>query len=136
MGIGTGALIAGLFGMNVSPILYLPPRRVSAFSWTSLQLTSHMEEHPYAFLGMSVASTAIALVVAWAGLRRSGFRYCWDDPQLLLTRLAGWQRSKRLVCRRPTEGEALLDCHSRCAKSARKAGHDISTLDTYLLRLI
>jgi len=49
MGIGTGALIAGLFGMN---------------------LASHMEEHPYAFAGMSVASTIIAFLVAWAGLRR------------------------------------------------------------------
>lgn len=49
MGIGMGALIAGLFGMN---------------------LTSHMEEHPYAFVGMSVASSFIAFLVAWSGLRR------------------------------------------------------------------
>ncbi|KAF8480459.1 Mg2+ transporter protein cora-like protein [Russula ochroleuca] len=49
MGIGMGALMAGLFGMN---------------------LTSHMEEHPYAFMGMSVASSFIAFLVAWAGLRR------------------------------------------------------------------
>ncbi|EGO29444.1 hypothetical protein SERLADRAFT_457205 [Serpula lacrymans var. lacrymans S7.9] len=49
MGIGTGALVAGLFGMN---------------------LTSHLEESPYAFIGMSVASTAIALFVAWVGFRR------------------------------------------------------------------
>ncbi|KAH9989219.1 hypothetical protein BJV77DRAFT_948752 [Russula vinacea] len=49
MGIGMGALIAGLFGMN---------------------LTSHMEEHPYAFMGMTVASSFIAFLVAWAGLRR------------------------------------------------------------------
>jgi magnesium transporter len=46
---------------------------VPAFSSTSPQLTSHMEEHPYAFTGMSVASTVIALLVAWAGLRRSVF---------------------------------------------------------------
>jgi len=49
MGIGMGALIAGLFGMN---------------------LTSHMEELPFAFAGMSVASAFIALLVAWTGLRR------------------------------------------------------------------
>ncbi|KAI0253371.1 Mg2+ transporter protein cora-like protein [Lactifluus subvellereus] len=49
MGIGMGALIAGLFGMN---------------------LTSHMEDHPFAFMGMSVASTLVAVIVAWTGLRR------------------------------------------------------------------
>ncbi|KAG2127903.1 uncharacterized protein EDB93DRAFT_1096300 [Suillus bovinus] len=49
MGIGTGALIAGLFGMN---------------------LKSHMEEMPYAFMAMSTLSSAVALFVAWAGLRR------------------------------------------------------------------
>jgi len=49
MGIGMGALIAGLFGMN---------------------LTSHMEEHSYAFVGMTVTSSFIAFLVAWAGLRR------------------------------------------------------------------
>ncbi|KAH9038508.1 Mg2+ transporter protein cora-like protein [Lactarius pseudohatsudake] len=54
MGIGTGALIAGLFGMNASFRL----------------LTSRMEELPYAFAGMSVASALIALLVAWTGLRR------------------------------------------------------------------
>ncbi|KAH9959470.1 Mg2+ transporter protein cora-like protein [Russula dissimulans] len=49
MGIGMGALVAGLFGMN---------------------LTSHMEDHPYGFAGMSVASTLFAFLVALAGLRR------------------------------------------------------------------
>jgi len=49
MGIGTGALVAGLFGMN---------------------LQSHLEETPYAFIGMSVLSTVIALLVASVGLRR------------------------------------------------------------------
>ncbi|KAG2041044.1 hypothetical protein BDR03DRAFT_914453 [Suillus americanus] len=49
MGIGTGALIAGLFGMN---------------------LKSHMEEMPYAFMAMSTLSSAVALFVAWTGLRR------------------------------------------------------------------
>ncbi|KAI0291774.1 Mg2+ transporter protein cora-like protein [Multifurca ochricompacta] len=49
MGIGMGALIAGLFGMN---------------------LTTQMEDNPYAFMGMSIASTLIAFLVAWAGLRR------------------------------------------------------------------
>ncbi|KAF8636345.1 hypothetical protein AX16_010998 [Volvariella volvacea WC 439] len=49
LGIGTGALVAGLFGMN---------------------LTSHMESHPYAFYVMSASSAAIAVLVAWAGFRR------------------------------------------------------------------
>ncbi|KAH7908649.1 Mg2+ transporter protein cora-like protein [Hygrophoropsis aurantiaca] len=49
MGLGTGALVAGLFGMN---------------------LQSHMEDMPYAFVSMSIFSAAIALLVAWAGLRR------------------------------------------------------------------
>ncbi|KIJ63040.1 hypothetical protein HYDPIDRAFT_176130 [Hydnomerulius pinastri MD-312] len=49
MGLGTGALVAGLFGMN---------------------LQSHMEDMPYAFLAMSIGSTAIAGLVAWAGLWR------------------------------------------------------------------
>ncbi|KAG1741539.1 cora-domain-containing protein [Suillus paluster] len=49
MGIGTGALIAGLFGMN---------------------LKSHMEEMPYAFMTLCTLSSAVALFVAWAGLRR------------------------------------------------------------------
>ncbi|KAJ3552735.1 hypothetical protein NP233_g12809 [Leucocoprinus birnbaumii] len=49
MGLGTGALVAGLFGMN---------------------LTSHLEEHPYAFYLMTGVSSGIALLVAWAALRR------------------------------------------------------------------
>ncbi|KAF8067752.1 cora-domain-containing protein [Lyophyllum atratum] len=49
LGVGSGALIAGLFGMN---------------------LTSHMEQNPYAFYGMSTGSAALALLVAWMGLRK------------------------------------------------------------------
>ncbi|GLB39095.1 putative transporter [Lyophyllum shimeji] len=49
LGIGSGALVAGLFGMN---------------------LTSHIEEHVYAFYAMSAASAALALLVAWTGLRK------------------------------------------------------------------
>lgn len=49
MGLGCGALIAGLFGMN---------------------LKSHMEDMPYAFAAMTIGSTAIASFVAWAGLWR------------------------------------------------------------------
>ncbi|KIK92228.1 hypothetical protein PAXRUDRAFT_34611 [Paxillus rubicundulus Ve08.2h10] len=49
MGLGTGALVAGLFGMN---------------------LQSHMEDMPYAFLAMTIASTAIAALMAWGGLWR------------------------------------------------------------------
>jgi len=49
MGIGTGALVAGMFGMN---------------------LTSQLEATPYAFAGISALSAAIALLVASVGLRR------------------------------------------------------------------
>ncbi|KAH0834723.1 hypothetical protein J3R83DRAFT_10273 [Lanmaoa asiatica] len=49
MGLGSGALVAGLFGMN---------------------LQSHMEDMPYAFAAMSVASSAIAALVAWVGFWR------------------------------------------------------------------
>ncbi|KAI6037617.1 Mg2+ transporter protein cora-like protein [Pisolithus marmoratus] len=49
MGLGSGALVAGLFGMN---------------------LQSHLEEMPYAFAAMTAASAAIATFAAWAGLWR------------------------------------------------------------------
>ncbi|KAG6896590.1 hypothetical protein C0992_007295 [Termitomyces sp. T32_za158] len=49
MGVGTGALIGGLFGMN---------------------LTSHFEDHAYAFYVMSGGSAVLALIVALMGLRK------------------------------------------------------------------
>ncbi|KAL9709829.1 magnesium ion transporter [Leucoagaricus gongylophorus] len=49
MGLGTGALVAGLFGMN---------------------LTSHMEEHPYAFYLMTCLSSGVALIVTWVALHK------------------------------------------------------------------
>ncbi|EJD05505.1 cora-domain-containing protein [Fomitiporia mediterranea MF3/22] len=49
LGIGTGALIAGLFGMN---------------------LQSHLEESHWAFVGMSAFATSVSLLIAWLGLRR------------------------------------------------------------------
>ncbi|KDQ22507.1 cora superfamily [Pleurotus ostreatus PC15] len=49
MGIGAGALIAGLFGMN---------------------LTSHIENSEYAFYVMSSFASTLAIFVAWAGFRR------------------------------------------------------------------
>jgi len=76
-----------------APHSLLFPTSVPAFSLTSPQLTSHMEEHPYAFAGMSVASTIIALFVAWAGLRRSVFLMLPDrsfasaDPMLRLAKI-------------------------------------------------
>ncbi|KAF9527438.1 hypothetical protein CPB83DRAFT_856169 [Crepidotus variabilis] len=48
LGIGTGTLVAGVFGMN---------------------LLSHFEQHPYAFFVMSGLSTCLAFGVGWAGLR-------------------------------------------------------------------
>ncbi|KAI0030235.1 Mg2+ transporter protein cora-like protein [Vararia minispora EC-137] len=49
MGIGVGTLIVGLFGMN---------------------LTSHLEESSYAFVGMSAFAGLSTVIFAWAGMRR------------------------------------------------------------------
>ncbi|KAK2465603.1 hypothetical protein APHAL10511_002495 [Amanita phalloides] len=49
MGIGTGALVAGLFGMN---------------------LPSHLEDDPFAFYIMTALASSVAFLVAWAGFRR------------------------------------------------------------------
>ncbi|KAH8116051.1 cora-domain-containing protein [Phellopilus nigrolimitatus] len=49
LGIGTGALVAGLFGMN---------------------LQSHLEESQWAFIGVSAVAASIAVLVSWLGLRR------------------------------------------------------------------
>ncbi|KAK0482403.1 cora-domain-containing protein [Armillaria novae-zelandiae] len=48
-GVGTGAFLASLLGMN---------------------LTNHFENHPWAFYGMTGFSSIIAGCVAWAGLRK------------------------------------------------------------------
>jgi Na+/H+ antiporter NhaC len=40
------------------------------------QLKSHMEDMPYAFMAMSALSSAVALLVAWTGLRRYLFDRC------------------------------------------------------------
>lgn len=72
MGLGSGALVAGLFGMNVcdafchlSFLFRANPLYIKFF-----KLQSHMEDMPYAFAVMSVASSAIAALVAWTGLWR------------------------------------------------------------------
>ncbi|KAF4616932.1 hypothetical protein D9613_008700 [Agrocybe pediades] len=49
LGIGSGALVAGLFGMN---------------------LMSHLEQHPYGFYIMAAFSSGLAFLVAWTGFRR------------------------------------------------------------------
>jgi len=49
LGVGSGALVAGLFGMN---------------------LLSHFEVHPYGFYSMTGFAIALAVTVAWAGLRK------------------------------------------------------------------
>ncbi|CAK5272049.1 unnamed protein product [Mycena citricolor] len=49
MGLGSGALVAGLVGMN---------------------MTNHFEAHPWAFYGMSSFATVLAVAVASSGLRR------------------------------------------------------------------
>lgn len=48
-GVGTGALTAGVFGMN---------------------LTNHMEAHPWAFYGMTFLSGALAFLTSYACLRK------------------------------------------------------------------
>ncbi|KAK7047923.1 magnesium ion transporter [Paramarasmius palmivorus] len=48
-GVGTGALIAGFFGMN---------------------LTNHMESHPYAFFGMTFMSGTLAFLASYALFRK------------------------------------------------------------------
>lgn len=71
MGLGSGALVAGLFGMNVCgrnlPLTLFGANRLNI---KLVKLQSHMEDMPYAFVAMSVASSAIAALVAWAGLWR------------------------------------------------------------------
>ncbi|KAF8632144.1 hypothetical protein AX17_004886 [Amanita inopinata Kibby_2008] len=49
LGVGTGALVAGLFGMN---------------------LTSYLEEDPYAFYVLTAFSSGVAFLVAWSGFRK------------------------------------------------------------------
>jgi len=49
LGIGTGALVAGLFGMN---------------------LVSHLEAHPHAFYITTAFATSLAFLVGWTGLRK------------------------------------------------------------------
>jgi len=51
LGIGVGALLAGLFGMN---------------------LQSHWEEHPWAFYGVSLTAISTTLLVSLIVLRRLG----------------------------------------------------------------
>ncbi|KAF8906772.1 Mg2+ transporter protein cora-like protein [Gymnopilus junonius] len=48
LGVGCGALIAGFFGMN---------------------LTSHIEQHPYGFYVMTSLAAGVAFLVAWSGFR-------------------------------------------------------------------
>ena len=66
MGIGTGALVAGLFGMNVRRLSFRP--RPSHYNPS--QLPSHLEQNPYAFAVTSGAAALIAALVSWTGLRR------------------------------------------------------------------
>lgn len=67
MGLGTGALVAGLFGMNVGRVVTLF-RTCTYDQWW--QLTSHMEEHPYAFYLMTCLSSGVALIVTWVALHK------------------------------------------------------------------
>ncbi|EAU82919.2 magnesium ion transporter Mrs2 [Coprinopsis cinerea okayama7 len=69
LGIGTGALVAGLFGMNVRDA-GAPVYREVDLDW---QLTSHLEEHPYAFFIFSGVSVGVTAFVAALGLRTSAY---------------------------------------------------------------
>ncbi|KAJ3556661.1 hypothetical protein NP233_g11929 [Leucocoprinus birnbaumii] len=76
MGLGTGALVAGLFGMN---------------------LTSHLEEHPYAFYLMTGVSSGIALLVAWAALRRMrSYRIITVAEDEIDHKTSEWKRPNQL----------------------------------------
>ncbi|KZT36477.1 cora-domain-containing protein [Sistotremastrum suecicum HHB10207 ss-3] len=83
MGIGVGALVAGLFGMN---------------------LQSHLENDPYAFFLMSILASAIAGSVSWLGLRRlrrirkvglAGNPMQWDSGSKKLNQLAVFRQTRR-----------------------------------------
>lgn len=66
MGIGSGTLLAGLFGMNVRNLLF-PRAVIRAYS---PQLRSHIEENEYAFFALSALSVVVAAVFSWRGLTR------------------------------------------------------------------
>jgi len=68
MGIGMGALVAGLFGMNVSVLHELLFRCHDLM--IIFQLANNLEQSPYAFAAMSALSAAIALLVSWGGMRK------------------------------------------------------------------
>lgn len=67
LGVGSGALVAGLFGMNVGDKLH---SSISSLTHLVIQLLSHFEVHPYGFYAMTGFATTLAVTVAWAGLRK------------------------------------------------------------------
>lgn len=74
LGIGTGALVAGLFGMNVCRTL-----KLTFVHWWSFQLLSQLEQHHYAFYMISAAAASIALGIGLAGLRRCCWLVSWSQ---------------------------------------------------------
>ncbi len=70
LGIGTGALVAGFFGMNVGSSLH----KLSTSFNSTFQLLTQFEDDPYAFYAMSAFATSLAFGVAWAGLRKWVFQ--------------------------------------------------------------
>ncbi|ORY77983.1 hypothetical protein BCR35DRAFT_332369 [Leucosporidium creatinivorum] len=71
LGLTSGALIAGLFGMNVSfRIARSAVTLSSSLTLPSPQLSTRLEDHPFAFPVVTVASFALAGAVTLFGLRR------------------------------------------------------------------
>ena len=66
LGVGSGALIAGMFGMNVSS-----PSSVRNLSneLTTFKLATDLEQHPHAFLIVSGAASVLAIVIVAYGLK-------------------------------------------------------------------
>lgn len=64
LGVGTGALIAGFFGMNVSLSSCIRSGRK-----LTVQLSTHLEETEYAFLAVSGGATFLAFLVFLWGAR-------------------------------------------------------------------
>jgi hypothetical protein len=124
-----GALIAGLFGMNVSRVLYRPPPGYPSSDGPLCSLRATWKNIRTPLQGCLWHPPSSR---SWLhGLAFEG-RFLVTDFLLPLTRhRLGWQRSKRLASRHPTAGEALAGCHFQCAKGARKAD-----LDTFTLRYL
>jgi hypothetical protein len=126
MGIGMGALIAGLFGMNVSvlcsPTYVVLPTYGPAFS---LPVTWKSSRTPLWVCPLHRVSLHFSL----HGVVFESPFFDYNKSILLclmdIIPLLGWQRSKKSGYRHLTAGKAPVASPSLCGKSVRKTGHDI-----------